>query len=66
MCPSDAVHFHVFFQALEVFGWCGADCCAGVPEGEAVVNEAEGVEEAWVLCWCQVSVLVVRIVYVGI
>ena len=66
MCPSDAVHFHVFFQASQVCVWCGAGCCSGVPEGEAVVDEAEGVEEARMLGGCQVSVFVMCVINVGI
>ena len=66
MCPSDAVNFHIFFQAMQVLIGGVADCCSGVPEGEAVVNEAEGVEEARMLGWCQVSVFVMCVIDVGI
>ena len=46
VCPSYAVDFHVPFQVIEIIrgGW--AESGVGVPEGEAVVDEAIGVDEA--------------------
>ena len=51
---------------MQVFVGGVADCCSSVPEGEAVVDEAEGVEEARMLGGCQVSVFVMCVINVGI
>ena len=62
VCPSDAVNFHVRFQVVEVVCWGRAECRVGVPEREAVVDEAIRVDESWVGGRGEVSFFVVGVI----